>query len=165
MTWLPPPTVDHDHASMDRAKLRRCEGHCPFALEMLAEYRPALTEAGAAGLEAEIFIYDTLAGGAGFSPHSFGQALFEEGLRIQSESPGGCDAPAIDACRSFKNKLEHRLLDRKLGEQLLRHVLIGVRDGVLRHLGSMGEVELPTALADRDLIEIRASRAAFSIGT
>ena len=29
----------------------------------------------------------------------------------------------------------------------------------------MGEVELPTALADRDLIEIRASRAAFSIGT
>ena len=36
--------------------------------EILAEYRPALTESGAAGLEAEIFIYDTLAGGAGFSP-------------------------------------------------------------------------------------------------
>src|SRR6202035_2877799 len=36
--------------------------------EILAEYRPALTDAGANGLETEVFIYDTLAGGAGFSP-------------------------------------------------------------------------------------------------
>jgi hypothetical protein len=41
--------------------------------EILSEYRPALTEAGAAGLEAEIFIYDTLAGGAGFCPQLVGE--------------------------------------------------------------------------------------------
>ena len=35
--------------------------------ELQAEYRPALTEAGHEGLEAEIYIYDTLAGGAGFA--------------------------------------------------------------------------------------------------
>jgi Domain of unknown function (DUF1998) len=95
--------------------------------EILAEYRPALTEAGAAGLEAEIFIYDTLAGGAGFSPQLVGrgQTLFEEGLRILSECPGKCDASCYRCLRSFRNKLDHRLLDRKLGEQLLRHVLTG----------------------------------------
>ena len=95
--------------------------------EMLAEYRPALTEAGAAGLEAEVFIYDTLAGGAGFSPQLVGrgQALFEEALRILSECPGGCDASCYRCLRSFRNKLDHRLLDRKLGEQLLRHALAG----------------------------------------
>jgi hypothetical protein len=95
--------------------------------EIPAEYRPALTEAGAAGLEAEIFIYDTLAGGAGFSPQLVGrgQALFEEGLCILSKCPGGCDASCYRCLRSFRNKLDHRLLDRKLGEQLLRHVLTG----------------------------------------
>ena len=35
--------------------------------ELQAEYRPALTAAGREGLEAEIYLYDTLAGGAGFS--------------------------------------------------------------------------------------------------
>ena len=95
--------------------------------EILAEYRPALTEAGAAGLEAEIFIYDTLAGGAGFSPQlvSRGAALFDEALRILSSCPANCDASCYRCLRSFRNKLEHRLLDRHLGEQLLRHVLKG----------------------------------------
>jgi ATP-dependent helicase YprA (DUF1998 family) len=95
--------------------------------EILAEYRPALTEAGAAGLEAEIFIYDTLAGGAGFSPQLVGRgdALFAEALRILTECPDGCDASCYRCLRSFRNKLEHRLLDRKLGEQLLRHSLVG----------------------------------------
>ena len=37
--------------------------------ELQAEYRPALTEAGQLGHEAEIYIYDTLSGGAGFSRH------------------------------------------------------------------------------------------------
>ena len=33
-----------------------------------------------------------------------------------------------------------------------------VRDGVRRHLGSMGEAELPTALVDRDLIKRHVAR-------
>jgi hypothetical protein len=54
---------------MDRAKLAAVKGivHSPCG-EMLAENRPALTEAGAAGLEAEIFIYDTRAGGCLLPP-------------------------------------------------------------------------------------------------
>jgi hypothetical protein len=95
--------------------------------EILAEYRPALTEAGAVGLEAEIFIYDTLAGGAGFSPQlaSRGTELFDEALQILSSCPANCDASCYRCLRSFRNKLEHRLLDRHLGEQLLRHALRG----------------------------------------
>jgi len=36
--------------------------------EILAEHRPALDDSGAAGTVVELFLYDTLAGGAGFSP-------------------------------------------------------------------------------------------------
>ena len=95
--------------------------------EILAEYRPALTEAGAGGLEAEIFIYDTLAGGAGFSPQlvSRGVSLFDEAVRILASCPAKCDASCYRCLRSYRNKLEHRLLDRHLGEQLLRHALQG----------------------------------------
>jgi ATP-dependent helicase YprA (DUF1998 family) len=95
--------------------------------EILAEYRPALTDAGALGREVEIFVYDTLAGGAGFSPQlgQRGRELFEEALRILEACPAGCDASCYRCLRSFRNKIEHRLLDRKLGEQLLRHTLFG----------------------------------------
>ena len=95
--------------------------------EILAEYRPALTEAGANGLETEVFIYDTLSGGAGFSPQlvRYGQELFEEALRILADCAERCDASCYRCLRSFRNKLDHRLLDRKLGEQFLRHALHG----------------------------------------
>jgi hypothetical protein len=95
--------------------------------EILAEYRPALTDAGANGLETEVFIYDTLAGGAGFSPQLVGrgQELFEEAVKILADCPERCDASCYRCLRSFRNKLDHRLLDRKLGEQLLRHALCG----------------------------------------
>jgi ATP-dependent helicase YprA (DUF1998 family) len=91
--------------------------------EILAEYRPALTDAGATGLEAEIFIYDTLAGGAGFSPQlvSRGRQLCDEALKILSTCPGRCDSSCYRCLRSFRNRLDHRLLDRHLGSQLLRH--------------------------------------------
>jgi hypothetical protein len=95
--------------------------------EILAEYRPALTDAGAVGQEAEIFVYDTLAGGAGFSPQLAvqGQSLFEEALKILQHCPANCDSSCYRCLRSFRNKIEHRFLDRKLGEQLLRHALFG----------------------------------------
>ena len=82
---------------------------------------------GANGLETEVFIYDTLAGGAGFSPQlvGHGQELFDEALAILTDCPEGCDASCYRCLRSFRNKLDHRLLDRKLGEQLLRHALYG----------------------------------------
>jgi hypothetical protein len=95
--------------------------------EILAEYRPALTEAGAMGQEVEIFVYDTLAGGAGFSPQlaERGEELFKEALTTLEECPAHCDMSCYRCLRSFRNKIEHGLLDRKLGEQLLRHAFCG----------------------------------------
>jgi ATP-dependent helicase YprA (DUF1998 family) len=95
--------------------------------EILAEYRPALTNDGAIGKEVEIFVYDTLAGGAGFAPQLAYRTreLFEEALTILDECPAACDSSCYRCLRSFRNKIEHRLLDRKLGGQFLRHALNG----------------------------------------
>jgi hypothetical protein len=95
--------------------------------EVLAEYRPALTDAGAAGLEVEIFIYDTLAGGAGFSPQLVerGDELFRTALSILVDCPERCDTSCYRCLRSFRNKIDHRLLDRVLGQQLLQHAMEG----------------------------------------
>lgn len=95
--------------------------------EILAEYRPALTDAGANGHEVELFIYDTLSGGAGFSPQLIlrGDELFQQALGILAICPEGCDTSCYRCIRSFRNKLDHRLLDRALGEHFLRHALYG----------------------------------------
>jgi Domain of unknown function (DUF1998) len=95
--------------------------------EVLAEYRPALTDAGAAGLEVELFVYDTLAGGAGFSPQlvSRGEELFEKAFKLLGECPGGCDASCYRCLRNFRNKMDHHLLDRVLGKQLLEQAIQG----------------------------------------
>jgi ATP-dependent helicase YprA (DUF1998 family) len=133
--------------------------------EILAEYRPALTDEGANGLEAEVFIYDTLAGGAGFSPQlvGYGQDLFDEALNILTNCPEGCDASCYRCLRSFRNKLDHRLLDRKLGEQLLRHVLYGgyppyPEDRTQKSLNLLFD-DMRRQLSDQFELEINVSRA------
>lgn len=96
--------------------------------EVLAEYRPALNDHGAAGSLVEVFLYDTLAGGAGFAPQLVprGQELFETALSLLEDCPEQCDASCYRCLRSFRNKLDHGLLDRFVGVQLLRHLLSGV---------------------------------------
>src|SRR5207249_938541 len=97
------------------------------ARELQAEYRPALTPTGREGREAEIYIYDTLAGGAGFAKR-VGQlelSVFEEALRVLDDCPDNCDRSCYRCLRSYKNKFEHDLLDRQLGASLLRFVLAG----------------------------------------
>lgn len=95
------------------------------ANELQAEYRPALTAQGRAGLEAEIYIYDTLPGGAGFAKHlgDIGLPIFEDALKILESCPDNCDRSCYRCLRSYKNKFEHDLLDRHLGASLLRFVL------------------------------------------
>ncbi len=95
--------------------------------ELQAEYRPALTEAGREGREAEVYIYDTLPGGAGFVRRvgELGRAVFDEALRILEGCPEGCDRSCYRCLRSYKNKFEHELLDRHVGASLLRYVLDG----------------------------------------
>ena len=95
--------------------------------ELKAEFRPALTPSGKNGLEAEIFLYDTLPGGAGFTRQvaGFGQELFERALRLMTACPEGCDASCYRCLRSFKNKFEHSLLDRHIGAELLNYLVTG----------------------------------------
>jgi ATP-dependent helicase YprA (DUF1998 family) len=95
--------------------------------ELQAEYRPALTAEGRNGLEAEIFFYDTLPGGAGFSKRvgGLGIAVLEEALRVLENCPDNCDRSCYRCLRSYKNKFEHDLLDRHIGSCLLRYLIFG----------------------------------------
>lgn len=93
--------------------------------ELQAEYRPALTQTGLQGLEAEIYVYDTLSGGAGFARRigELGPALFEEALKLLEGCPAGCDRSCYRCLRSFRNRFDHDALDRHLGSSLLRYLI------------------------------------------
>jgi hypothetical protein len=95
--------------------------------ELLAEFRPALTKRGTSGLEAEIFLYDTLPGGAGFASQlaGRGEELFRFALNLVKTCPEDCDASCYRCLRSFKNKFEHSLLDRHVGAELLEYLVTG----------------------------------------
>lgn len=97
------------------------------ANELQAEYRPALTAAGRDGREAEIYLYDTLPGGAGFAQRvgDLGLTLFEDALPLLESCPDNCDRSCYRCLRSYKNKFEHDLLDRHIGASLLRFALEG----------------------------------------
>jgi ATP-dependent helicase YprA (DUF1998 family)/Zn finger protein HypA/HybF involved in hydrogenase expression len=95
--------------------------------ELMAEYRPSLTQGGKDGTKAEIFLYDTLPGGAGFATQLAGRGveLFERALHLLKGCPEQCDASCYRCLRSFKNKFEHSLLDRHVGIELLEYLLHG----------------------------------------
>jgi hypothetical protein len=95
--------------------------------ELMAEYRPSLTPEGQEGRKAEIFLYDTLPGGAGFSNLLVdrGVELCERALQLLKTCPEDCDASCYRCLRSFKNKFEHILLDRHVGAELLEYLLNG----------------------------------------
>ena len=97
------------------------------ANELQAEYRPALTAAGREGREAELYLYDTLPGGAGFAKRvgHLGLPVFKEALRTLESCPDNCDRSCYRCLRSYKNKFEHDLLDRHLGASLLRFLITG----------------------------------------
>lgn len=97
------------------------------AKELQAEYRPALTPAGRDGRESEIYLYDTLPGGAGFAQRvgRLGLIVFEDALQLLEECPENCDRSCYRCLRSYKNKFEHDLLDRHLGASLLRFLIHG----------------------------------------
>ncbi|RWR27258.1 DUF1998 domain-containing protein [Sinirhodobacter populi] len=129
--------------------------------ELMAEYRPALTPAGKSGLEAEIFLYDTLPGGAGFASQlaDRGLELFQRALHLLKTCPEDCDASCYRCLRSFKNKFEHRLLDRHVGVELLEYLLTGQNSGF-----SGERLERSTALLLNDLLRRDEGMATFEAG-
>lgn len=113
--------------------------------ELMAEYRPSLTPEGREGLKAEIFLYDTLPGGAGFANQltERGVELFQKALSLLKECPEQCDASCYRCLRSFKNKFEHALLDRHVGIELLEYLLSGkVKPFDIERLNRSGTVLL-----------------------
>ena len=95
--------------------------------EVEAEFRPAMTHAGEKGLEAEIYMYDSLSGGAGFSRQAErrGKDLFRKALEKLENCSDNCDASCYSCLRSFRNRLVHPHLDRFVGSSLLQYVLDG----------------------------------------
>ena len=95
--------------------------------ELMAEYRPSLTPEGREGLKAEIFLYDTLPGGAGFASQlvECSKKLLQRALKLVKTCPENCDASCYRCLRSFKNKFEHQLLDRHVAAELLEYLLTG----------------------------------------
>lgn len=97
------------------------------ASELQAEFRPALTPWGGRGREAEIYLYDTLSGGAGFTQQvsQLGRKIFELALERLVECPAQCEESCYRCLRSFRNRFEHTQLDRHVGASLLRYLLDG----------------------------------------
>ncbi len=130
--------------------------------ELQAEFRPALTAEGHRGTAAEIYMYDTLPGGAGFAQRvgNLGRALFEGALLLLEACPAGCDSSCYRCLQSYKNQFEHSLLDRHLGASLLRYLLTSEQPRV-----DTGRAESSTDLLYVDLVgleleDLRLSRHA-----
>jgi hypothetical protein len=95
--------------------------------EVQADFRAALTEAGQNGYEAEVYLYDTLAGGAGFSRLAGERASEVFRMALDTLIGCDCDVSCYKCLRSFKNKFEHDRLDRHIGADLLCYLLDDTR--------------------------------------
>jgi ATP-dependent helicase YprA (DUF1998 family) len=96
--------------------------------EILAEFRPAMSADASSALSAEIFLYDTLPGGAGFSSAIPAKAedLLKLARRLLDNCPEKCDSSCYRCLRAFGNRIEHRSLDRHIGVELIDYLLTAV---------------------------------------
>lgn len=93
--------------------------------ELDAEFRAALTPAGGNGREAEIYLYDTLPGGAGFTRRvgELGIGVYQDALELLEGCPEQCDESCYRCLRSYRNRFDHNMMDRHIGASLLRYLL------------------------------------------
>ncbi|MCC6648409.1 MAG: DUF1998 domain-containing protein [Polyangiaceae bacterium] len=95
--------------------------------ELSAGFRelPALT-AGDQGV-AELYLFDTSSGGAGYAAEA-GQQLEQVLDRTDAllrDCPGGCERSCTKCLRHYGNRFLHSRLDRRLAQQLLRFFRTG----------------------------------------
>jgi Domain of unknown function (DUF1998) len=123
--------------------------------ELMAEYRPSLTLEGRDGRKAEVCLYDTLPGGAGFASQLVDRKaeLFRRSLRLVKTCPEDCDASCYRCLRSFKNKFEHRLLDKHVTAELREFLLSGTLSDFDRD-----RLKESTVLLYNDLLRSRTRR-------
>jgi hypothetical protein len=77
---------------------------------------------------AELYLFDTASGGAGYA-FDAGENLEEvlgEVEQLLKVCPGGCERSCTKCLRHYGNRFHHARLDRRLGLQLLRHARFGV---------------------------------------
>ena len=90
-----------------------------------AEFRVAMTGGGRTGKQVEVYLYDLTPGGAGFVRSSAADAkkLFEISLRRLEACD--CTHSCYNCLRSYKNKWDHKYLDRTLASAFIRHIING----------------------------------------
>lgn len=88
-----------------------------------AEFRAAQTARGSTGAEADVYLYDTTPGGAGFVKVAVSNPLdlFSRAVKLLAECD--CESSCYKCLRSYGNRFLHQDLDRELGMSFLRHVL------------------------------------------
>ena len=92
-----------------------------------AEFRVAMTSGGRTGKQVEVYLYDLTPGGAGFVRSSAADTkkLFETALkRLESCD---CTHSCYSCLRSYKNRWDHKYLDRTLASAFIRHIINGER--------------------------------------
>ncbi len=96
--------------------------------EVIAGYRPGFTESGPDETVVEVFLYDQLAGGAGYVVELSRQigrlldaarAILSHGAWESRVTQEPCDRACYGCLLSFKNSYEHATLDRNLALDLL----------------------------------------------
>ncbi|WP_334074120.1 MULTISPECIES: DEAD/DEAH box helicase [Paenibacillus] len=95
--------------------------------EFQAGYR--LIEAGSDNkpLRADIYLFDTLSGGAGYAEQAGQQLEFiiNSTLDLLEHCPSNCDRSCTNCMRHYKNQYWHSNLDRFIGAALLKHLFNG----------------------------------------
>lgn len=132
--------------------------------EVVAEYRAAVTEAGVLGQEVELFMYDTLPGGAGFSRAAAKDpvALLLAARKIMSSCEDGCPSSCYRCLRSFRNRLDHPVLDRHMGISFVDYLLTGNASAFdpsrLKAAGKLLVDELPRHFESEYAIHLKAQQ-------
>jgi ATP-dependent helicase YprA (DUF1998 family) len=108
----------------DELAPRRQDPRTSRSPDIGAEF-PCDESGGRTGRDVEIYLYDLTPGGAGFVRAAVEDPsrLFDAALqRLESCS---CTHSCYECLRSYKNKWDHKYLDRKLGAAFIRHVVWG----------------------------------------
>ncbi|PLR92038.1 DEAD/DEAH box helicase [Bacillus sp. T33-2] len=95
--------------------------------EFQSGYRLVGSDSDEYSLRADIYLFDTLSGGAGYAEQA-GESLntvLKRTFRLLSECPANCDRSCTECLRHYKNQYFHSQLDRRLGVNMLEYILTG----------------------------------------
>jgi ATP-dependent helicase YprA (DUF1998 family) len=100
--------------------------------EISAGYSHRMSDVAGASL-AEIFLYDTAAGGAGYSADAGREidGVIEQVCRLLTDCPANCTQSCTRCLRHYRNRFIHGRLDRHLALSLFHYAIDGIVPGLL----------------------------------